>query len=222
MLLWRRNLQLCCNAVQLSFYVNAVAYSRLHGLSCCHHARVWFICNMVRYSCPCAQRIQHYTMKAYGIVDVLEFYFKVRIYVHPVCAYLMLLTVLLVCWISFGSVCGCPECFRTSGSLLLGGRPSQTFVVGVDCFDTQNAGRVVCCYLVFVSCSALTTGLCVSVLVSAICKLSLLILYMWYFSNVFKRFLFLYVLIMSIVYFMVPYLCPVFNMWLMIPLVKGA
>jgi hypothetical protein len=40
----------------------------------------------------------------------------------------------------------------------------------IGCFDAQNAGRVVCCQLVLVSCTALNIGLCVSVFVSFICK----------------------------------------------------
>jgi hypothetical protein len=70
-----------------------------------------------------------------------------------------------------------------------------------------------CCYLVFVSCSTLSIGLCVSRFVSFICRLFLLVLYMWYFSSVVKCFSFVCVLIMSIVSVMVPYLCPVFSMW---------
>jgi hypothetical protein len=69
-----------------------------------------------------------------------------------------------------------------------------------------------CCYLVFVSCSALNTGLCVSKFVSFICRLHLLVFYMWYFSSVFKYFPFLHVLMMSIVSVMVPQLCPMFTM----------
>jgi hypothetical protein len=53
----------------------------------------------------------------------------------------------------------------------------------------------------------------VSKFASIICNLFLLILYAWYFSSVFKCFIFLCVLIMSTVSVMVPYLCPVFNMW---------
>jgi hypothetical protein len=71
------------------------------------------------------------------------------------------------------------------------------------------------CYLMLVSCSALNIGLCVSVFVSLICRLCLLILlvHMWYFSDVFRHFLSC-VLIMSKVPVMLPYLCPVFNMWI--------
>jgi hypothetical protein len=47
--------------------------------------------------------------------------------------------------------------------------------------------------------------------------LFLLILYKWYFSNVFECFHFFCVLIMSIVSVMVPYVCPMFNMWLEYP-----
>lgn len=57
-----------------------------------------------------------------------------------------------------------------------------------------------CCYLVFVSYSALNTVLCVSMFVSFICKLFLLVLYMCYFSIMFKCFPFLYVLIQCICY----------------------
>jgi hypothetical protein len=70
----------------------------------------------------------------------------------------------------------------------------------------------VCCQLVFTSCSALNIGLCVSMFVSFICNLILLILYMWYFPVCFKCFL--HALTMSTVSVIVPYLCPVFNMWL--------
>jgi hypothetical protein len=51
---------------------------------------------------------------------------------------------------------------------------------------------------VFISCNILKIGLCVSVFVSFICKLFLLILYVWYFSDVFV-FLCFCVLVMSIV-----------------------
>jgi hypothetical protein len=47
---------------------------------------------------------------------------------------------------------------------------------------------------VFISCNVLNIGLCVSVYVSFMYKLFLLILYMWYFTNVFKYFSFLCVL----------------------------
>jgi hypothetical protein len=48
-------------------------------------------------------------------------------------------------------------------------------------------------------------------------KLFLLILYIWYFSNEFKCFPFLCVLIMSLVSVMVPYVYPIFNIWLEYP-----
>jgi hypothetical protein len=37
---------------------------------------------------------------------------------------------------------------------------------------------------------------------------------MWYFSNVFRRFPFLSIFMISIVSVMLPYECPVFSMWL--------
>jgi hypothetical protein len=87
----------------------------------------------------------------------------------------------------------------------------------VNCIATSGVGCVVCCYLAFVSCNALNTGfcVCVSVFVSFICMLCLRILYMWYFSSVYKSFL--CVLMMSMVSVMVPYLCPVFNTWFEYP-----
>jgi hypothetical protein len=42
-LLWWRNLLLCCNVVLFFFFVTSSDSSRLHGLSCCSHARVWFM-----------------------------------------------------------------------------------------------------------------------------------------------------------------------------------
>jgi hypothetical protein len=39
-------------------------------------------------------------------------------------------TVLLVCWFKYGSVCGCPECLCWGGNLVYGGRLSRSFVVG--------------------------------------------------------------------------------------------
>jgi hypothetical protein len=70
----------------------------------------------------------------------------------------------------------------------------------------------VCWLLVFISCNVLNIELCVSIFVSFMCKLFLLILCMWYFSNMFKYFHFFYVLIMSIVSVMVPYAYPMLNM----------
>jgi hypothetical protein len=67
---------------------------------------------------------------------------------------------------------------------------SAMFVVGVCgvvCVGTR--GQFICvlfCYLVFITCHYL----CVSMLVSFIRRLSLLISYMWYFSSVFRCFLF--------------------------------
>jgi hypothetical protein len=46
----------------------------------------------------------------------------------------------------------------------------------------------VCCYLVFSSCSVSNIGLCLRMYMSLICNLSLLNLYMWHLSNVFKCF----------------------------------
>jgi hypothetical protein len=84
------------------------------------------------------------------------------------------------------------------------------------CFYIRDG--CVCWWLVFNSCNVLNIGLCcVSMFMSFMCKLFLVILWMWYFSNVFKYFHFFSVLMMSIVSVMVPYVCPVFNMWLEYP-----
>lgn len=93
------------------FFVNNSNWSRLCGLSCCYHARVSFTCNM-------------------GWVT-LESHLRVHIYVYSVSTYLCYYGFIGVCWFSFGSVCSCSECFRSSGSLLLGRRPSRLFVVGL-------------------------------------------------------------------------------------------
>jgi hypothetical protein len=64
-----------------------------------------------------------------------------------------------------------------------------------------------CATNVIISWCVLNIGLCVSMFVSFMCKLFLLILYMWYFSNMFRLFPLFYFLIMSIVSVMVPYVC---------------
>jgi hypothetical protein len=69
-----------------------------------------------------------------------------------------------------------------------------------------------CCYLVFVSCSALNIELCVSRFVSLNCWLLWLVLYMCSFSSAFKCFPFLCILMMSVVSVIVTYLCPVLSM----------
>jgi hypothetical protein len=53
------------------------------------------------------------------------------IYVYSFSGYVMLLVILLVWCFVLGSVCGCPECFCWSGSLLFGGQISWSLVVGV-------------------------------------------------------------------------------------------
>jgi hypothetical protein len=59
--------------------------------------------------------------------------------------------------------------------LLCAGQPS--LVVCCGCFlyinfvAASGVGFVVCCYLVFVSCNVLNTGLCAAMLVSFICRL---------------------------------------------------
>jgi hypothetical protein len=50
-----------------------------------------------------------------------------------------------------------------------------------------------------------------------ICNLFLLSLYMWYFSNVFKYFPFLSTSTISIVSVILPYACPILNMWFECP-----
>jgi hypothetical protein len=77
----------------------------------------------------------------------------------------------------------------------------------------------VCIYLVSISCNISNIGLCVSIYVSFMCKLFLLILCMWYRSNVrvFICFPFFSVFMMSIVSVIFPYVCPVFNMWFEYP-----
>jgi hypothetical protein len=76
----------------------------------------------------------------------------------------------------------------------------------------EESGRLYC-YFVQISCSASNIELCVSICVSFMCRFSLLILHMWYLPSVFKYFHFLPFVIMSIVSVIVPYACPVFNMW---------
>jgi hypothetical protein len=137
------------------------------------------------------QAVTMHVFALFVICDGLywEFYFKLHVYVYSVSAYLMLLTVLLVGRFIFGSMCGCPEFFLLERKLVVW-RSAIMVICGrcfreVSCVDTWAVGRVVCCYLVFVSCSALNTGLCESF----ICKVSLLILYMWHFSVMYKCFL---------------------------------
>jgi hypothetical protein len=67
----------------------------------------------------------------------------------------------------------------------------------------------VCCYLVFNSCSVSNIRLYISIYVSFVCSLFLRILYMWYFSNVFKCSPFPSVFIVSTVSAIPPCVCPV-------------
>jgi hypothetical protein len=76
------------------------------------------------------------------------------------------------------AVCRCYEC---SVELV----PVLHVYMGLGC---------VCCYLVFTSRNVSNIGLCVSMYVSFMCSLFLLILYMLYFSNVFKHFPFFSIL----------------------------
>jgi hypothetical protein len=75
---------------------------------------------------------------------------------------------------------GCLECSCWGGSSAVCW--SAIIVVRCGCFRdvscvaTSGVGRVVCCYLVFVSCNVLNIGLCVSMFVLFICRLSLLTL----------------------------------------------
>jgi hypothetical protein len=70
----------------------------------------------------------------------IEFYFKVRIYVSLVSAYNVM--VLLVCWFIFGLVSVCPECFCWSWSLLFGGWPLWSFMVGVSVASAMLISRI--------------------------------------------------------------------------------
>jgi hypothetical protein len=78
-------------------------------------------------------------------------------------------------------------------------------------------GLGVCFYLVSISCNTSNIGLCVSIYVSFMCSLFLLILCMWYCSNVFTWFPFFCVFMMSIVSVIFQYVCPVFNTWFEYP-----
>jgi hypothetical protein len=77
---------------------------------------------------------------------------------------------------------------------------------------TYDSGCVVCSYLV-VSCSAFNIRLCVCRYLSFICQLSLLFLFICYFSMWLIVFLFCEFLCVSVVHVMVQYLCPLFNVW---------
>jgi hypothetical protein len=72
--------------------------------------------------------------------------------------------------------------------------------------------RCLCCYLVFNYCTVSNIGLYMSIYLSFICSLSLLVLCMWYFSNVFRCFPFSSGFMMSTVSVILPYVCPVFSM----------
>jgi hypothetical protein len=85
------------------------------------------------------------------------------------------------------------------------------------CMYVGWGGLVVCFYLVSISCNISKIGLCVSMYVSFICNLFLLILCMWYCSNVFMSFPLLSVFTMSILSVIFPYVCTVFNMWFEYP-----
>jgi hypothetical protein len=72
-----------------------------------------------------------------------------------------------------------------------------------------------CLSLVYSLYSVLNMWLYISMYGSFICRLFFLILWMWYFSNVFNWFAFFPpYFIMPVVSVMVPYLCPVFSIWL--------
>jgi hypothetical protein len=81
----------------------------------------------------------------------------------------------------------------------------------------EGEGGGVYCYFLSISCSASNIGLCVSICVSFMCRFSLLVLYIWYLSNVLRCVPFLPVVITSIVSVITPYAYPVFNMWFEYP-----
>jgi hypothetical protein len=78
-------------------------------------------------------------------------------------------------------------------------------------------GLGVCFYLLSISCNISNIGLRVSMYVSFICNLFLLILCMWYRSNVFICYTFLSVFMTSIVSVIFPYVYLVFSMWFEYP-----
>jgi hypothetical protein len=63
------------------------------------------------------------------------------------------------------------------------------------------------CYSVYISCNVSKVGLCVSF----ICRFSLLVSYIWFFSSVFKYFHLFPVVIISMASTIVPYSCPELN-----------
>jgi hypothetical protein len=81
----------------------------------------------------------------------------------------------------------------------------------------EGEGGGVYFYFLSISYSASNIGLCVSIYVSLICRFSLLVLYIWYLSNVFRCLPFLPVVITSIVSVVTLYECPIFNMWFRYP-----
>jgi hypothetical protein len=120
---------------------------------------------------------------------------------HWYCLLLMQLNVyLLTCCgdvcVSFGyAVC---RCYERSVELVL------FYIGGLGC---------VCCFLVFNFLMFQISGyIYISIYVSFMCTLFLLILYMWYFSDVFKRLPFFSVFMMSNVCY-----SPVFNIWFEYP-----
>jgi hypothetical protein len=71
-----------------------------------------------------------------------------------------------------------------------------------------------CCYLMFSWCNFRNMESRMWLYMSLICDLSLLILWVWYFSKVLKYFSFFAVPMISIVSVIVPCVWPVFSMWL--------
>jgi hypothetical protein len=74
-----------------------------------------------------------------------------------------------------------------------------------------------CRYLSFISCITSNIGLWVSMYVSFICSPSILVLYIWYFSSVFRCLPFFSVFKTFIMSTILPYVCPVFSMWFEYP-----
>jgi hypothetical protein len=107
--------------------------------------------------------------------------------------------------------------FRQSDIVDIGGMDFHEYV----CVGTLGAVRILCCYLVFVTCSALNIGLCVCVCVCVCVCMCPCHSFLDYFANfvhvVFFQcvgcFPFLCVIMMSVWSLIVPYLFFVFNMW---------
>jgi hypothetical protein len=144
------------------------------------------------------------------------FYFKV----HTVFMYIQSLHIWCYLWFDGLLICiwfG----MLLSWMFLFGSQPSWSFVVGVSMklavlisrMQGVLCGASWCSFLIVLW----ILGYMWLVFVSFIFNLSLLIIYMWYFSSVLECFPFIYVLIMFIVPVMVSYLCSVFNMWFEYP-----